>query len=136
MNDEIPWEDIPYAYRMAATAYVMKAICEHAEEGGSFRHLIYDRLGFDLDGYGPLYEAGGMIISNEFILGAREVTAEDKHLSKLVYDWAMGVMPAPSEERTRALNAAYRFMSALEELSKMDELIGRRVHEELTKIND
>lgn len=31
---------------------------------GSFRFLIYDKLGFDLDAYVPLYHAGGMDITN------------------------------------------------------------------------
>lgn len=46
-------------------------IVDHAVEGGSFRCLIYDRLGFGPDAYVPLYSAGGMTISNELDLQDR-----------------------------------------------------------------
>ncbi len=59
-------EECPYETKLAVTAWVMKHIVEHAKEGGSYRYLIYNRLGFGLDAYVPLYEAGGMEISNEF----------------------------------------------------------------------
>lgn len=61
-------KDCPYETRLAVAAWVMKAILEHAKEGGSFRYLIYERLGFGPDAYVPLYIAGGMEISNEFAL--------------------------------------------------------------------
>jgi len=51
---------------------VFKHIYEHALTGGSFRYLIYDRLGFGPDAYLPLYEAGGMTISNEFDLSKQD----------------------------------------------------------------
>jgi hypothetical protein len=59
-------EECSYETKLAVTAWVMKHIVEHAKEGGSYRYLIYDRLGFGPDAYVPLYEAGGMEISNEF----------------------------------------------------------------------
>lgn len=59
-------EDCPYETKLAVTAWVFRNIVEHAQQGGSFRFLIYERLGFDTDAYVPLYEAGGMEISNEF----------------------------------------------------------------------
>lgn len=61
-------EECPYETRLAITSWVFKHIVEHAKEPGSFRYLIYDRLGFDFDAYVPLYCAGGMTISNEFRL--------------------------------------------------------------------
>lgn len=61
--------ECPYETRLAITAQVIKAIVDHAKEGGSFRYLIYDRLGFGPDAYLPIYEAGGMDISNHFTLG-------------------------------------------------------------------
>lgn len=42
----------------------MRHIMAHAIEGGSFRHLIYDRLGFGPEAYTPLYLAGGMDFTN------------------------------------------------------------------------
>lgn len=64
LNDLV--ENCDYETKLAVTAWVFKNIVEHAKEGGSYRYLIYDRLGFDADAYVPLFEAGGMEISNEF----------------------------------------------------------------------
>jgi hypothetical protein len=47
-------------------AWVFKKLCEHMKEGGTFRYLIYDRMGFDDDAYLPLYSAGGLALSNAF----------------------------------------------------------------------
>lgn len=69
--DEI-LEKTDNATRLAVAAWVFSHIVEHAEQGGSFRYLIYDRLGFGLDAYVPLYEVGGMTISNEFDLSLKE----------------------------------------------------------------
>jgi hypothetical protein len=61
-------EDCDYETKLAVAAWVFGHIVDHATEGGSFRYLIYDRLGFGPDAYIPLYNAGGMTISNEFEL--------------------------------------------------------------------
>ncbi|GED55868.1 hypothetical protein EDM54_23790 [Brevibacillus borstelensis] len=46
-------------------AWVFEKVAESIREGGgSFRHLIYDRMGFDEKAYIPLYKAGGMVITN------------------------------------------------------------------------
>lgn len=47
-------------------AWVFKHLKDHLTQGGSFRYLIYDRLGFGPESYLPLYEHGGMAISNAF----------------------------------------------------------------------
>ena len=46
-------------------AWVFHKINENAGNG-SFRYLIYDRMGFGPEAYIPLYEAGGMKINNAF----------------------------------------------------------------------
>ena len=61
-------ESTPYETKLAITAWVFEKLVEHARQRGSYRGLIYERLGFDSDAYAPLYEAGGMTISNEFDL--------------------------------------------------------------------
>lgn len=70
------YEDIvaktDYETKLAVTAWVFRNIVEHAMHGGSFRHLIYERLRFNMDAYVPLYDAGGMVISNEFDLNQEE----------------------------------------------------------------
>lgn len=58
------WDALTYDQRLAATAEVFEAICEHAKSSGSFRYLIYNRLKFNHDAYSCLYAAGGMAISN------------------------------------------------------------------------
>lgn len=61
-------DECPNDVKIAVTAWAIKHIVDHANEGGSFRHLIYDRFGFGPEAYVPLYSAGGMTISNEFDL--------------------------------------------------------------------
>jgi hypothetical protein len=51
-------------------AWVFRNIVENGKEDGSFRHLIYDHMGFGPEAYKPLYLAGGMEITNE--LGRKE----------------------------------------------------------------
>ena len=44
-------------------AWVFQQIMDNAGKG-TFRYLIYDRMGFGPDAYEPLYRAGGMAINN------------------------------------------------------------------------
>lgn len=57
--------------RIAFAAWVMKHVVDHARDGGSFRYLIYDRLGLDLSAYCALCD-DGIIISNEFDLQLKD----------------------------------------------------------------
>ena len=59
-------DECPNDVKIAVTAWAIKHIVEHAQEGGSFRTLIYDRFGFGPESYVPIYSAGGMTITNEF----------------------------------------------------------------------
>jgi hypothetical protein len=54
-----------YQTRLDIAAWVISKIDEHGNDPGSFRYLIYNLLGFGPDAYVPLYEAGGMNITNE-----------------------------------------------------------------------
>lgn len=71
-----------YDTKLAITAWVFEHIVNHAKQGGSYRYLIYSRLGFGPDAYVPLYEAGGMEISNEFDLNFKDelhkIVSEEK----------------------------------------------------------
>lgn len=60
-------DECPYETRLAVTQWVMKHLVEHAKEGGTYRYLIYQRLGFGPDAYVPLCK-DGLTISNEFEL--------------------------------------------------------------------
>lgn len=64
-------EECPYDTKLAVTAWVMERIVDHARDGGTYRYLIYDRLGFGMDAYGVLLEHG-MTISNEFDLNMKD----------------------------------------------------------------
>ena len=57
------WEELTYDQRLAATAVVFKKIWAHMCKGGTYRFLIYDRLGFDMDAYSVLFPEG-LNISN------------------------------------------------------------------------
>jgi hypothetical protein len=60
-----------YDTKLAVTAWAMKHIVDHARDGGTYRYLIYDRLGFEPDAYAPLC-SDGLTISNEFELDVDE----------------------------------------------------------------
>ena len=47
------------------TKWVLDHLCDHMNEGGSYRYLIYERLGYGVDAYGPLLNSG-MALSNAF----------------------------------------------------------------------
>ena len=48
-NNRIPIEHV---------AWVAKCLVENMEIGGTFRHPIYDIMGYDYDAYCPLWDAG------------------------------------------------------------------------------
>lgn len=58
-------EKYDYETKLDIAAWVISKIDEHGNNPGSFRGLIYGLLGFGMDAYVPLYEAGGMNITNE-----------------------------------------------------------------------
>ena len=61
-------------------AWVFAHLWEHMQDTGTFRYLIYNRMGFDKTAYYPLYTAGGMAISDGFAeleeLVAKDITAK------------------------------------------------------------
>ncbi len=72
-------EECPYETRLAVVAWAMKHIVDHARDRGTYRYLIYDRLGFGPDAYVPLC-ADGLTISNEFDLAAERLGIEQMYL--------------------------------------------------------
>lgn len=72
--------------RLGWTALVFEALVDHAREGGSYRYLIYDRLGFDAGAYAVLYTAGGMTISNDFVI--TEADPADQQLAARLREYA------------------------------------------------
>lgn len=60
------WLSISYQVRQDICAYIFEKLAD--PEGGSFRKVIYDKLGFEGASYEPLYVAGGMIVTNAISL--------------------------------------------------------------------
>lgn len=56
-------------------AWVFQKLIENSREGGSFRYLIYDRMGMSPSAYQMLYKAGGMEIVNK--LNSEKENIED-----------------------------------------------------------
>lgn len=54
--------------KIAVVAWAMRTLIEHARQGGTFRYLIYTRMGFSVEAYAPLCRAGGVEISNYFTM--------------------------------------------------------------------
>lgn len=46
------------------TAWVFQHLADNLMHSGSFRKVIYDRMGYGPEAYLPLYEAGGMALTN------------------------------------------------------------------------
>ena len=64
-------ENLTEIQKVAVVQWAMKHIVNHANEGGSYRYLIYSRLGFSPIAYAPLCD-DGMTISNEFDFETKE----------------------------------------------------------------
>jgi hypothetical protein len=45
-------------------AWVFQQLHAHLVEGGSFKTLIYDRLGYSAEAYDTLFLSGGFVLSN------------------------------------------------------------------------
>lgn len=59
--------------KIAVAAWLLKHLVEHAQDGGSFRELVYKRLKLPMAAYTPLLNAGGMTVSTHFtLIGKRE----------------------------------------------------------------
>lgn len=58
--------------KLAVAAWAISKVDDHGVGGGSFRYLIYNRMGFGPEAYVPMYEAGGMNITNELDYSLRE----------------------------------------------------------------
>lgn len=66
---------------VCVTAWVFRHVADHVISGGSFRYLIYDRMGYGPRAYQPLYLAGGMEITNAL----HERNEIEEHNAKLRY---------------------------------------------------
>lgn len=75
-------DNCPNELKIAVTRWAMKHIVDHAREGGSYRYLIYTRMGFGPEAYAPLC-GDGLTISNEFDISQmddiKKIVAEKKY---------------------------------------------------------
>ena len=65
------WNEMTYEQKLASTSIIFKAIYEHIKDGGTYRYLIYDRIGLNSDAY-MLLLSEGMSISNYISENGRE----------------------------------------------------------------
>jgi len=77
-DGESVWNNLTYDERLALLCYISKILHEHAMEGGTYRYLIYERFGFDLDAYAPLHLCGLLAIHN-LISGKLKIEFEDEN---------------------------------------------------------
>lgn len=104
-------EACPYEMRLAIAAWVIEKVVEQARDGGSFRYFIYELLGFNEDAYVPLYTAGGMTITNEFVISEpdeADASIHDKMLETVnAIDKALDEK-APNARRSFLLDVGWR----------------------------
>lgn len=105
--------------RIKIVADTFRAIVEFAHEGGTFRGLIYEKLGLSENAYTPLYLAGGMTITNSFCLkhsDSHGIPEALQVLEKLAENAPMELhptlkradgtpLPVPSELRSQLFDA-------------------------------
>lgn len=53
--------------RLALCCYLFSVLSEHLREGGTYRMLLYDRLGLGLEAYGAMQFAGALDVHNALI---------------------------------------------------------------------
>ena len=58
------WNDLTYLQKICVASFIFTEIHNHLSDGGTFRKLIYDRIGLKTDAYGIMYASGGLTISN------------------------------------------------------------------------
>lgn len=115
----------PDEVRLAVACWVMKHVYAHAKEGGSYRYLIYERLGFGPDAYAPMMFADALNISNEFVVPAASGDDEKlvKHVRKLFMDMPVG------EERSALIDVYLRFEELAAFARAAREIIDRQRRE-------
>jgi hypothetical protein len=77
-HDKI-WMDLPNDIKLACADVIFRAITQHAREDGTYRQLIYDRLGLNIDGaYAVLQCAGALDVSDNYTIPERPCPPANK----------------------------------------------------------
>jgi hypothetical protein len=137
----------PEQVRTAVAADVLSALLSNAKEGGTFRYLVYDRLGFSREAYTALYLAGGATIADTYAmpdtctdgvepraLADLRILAEAAELTPhpTLKNYAGEPLPWPSDERTvlfSALNYALDLVEANKQLNEANRRLAARCEE-------
>jgi hypothetical protein len=72
-------------------AWVVSHLTDSMVDGGTFRYLIYDRMGYGPEAYMPMLEAGAMAINNAFceLEEYRAKEAQARETDGLESGWAV-----------------------------------------------
>lgn len=133
--------------RTAVAADVLSALLSNAKDGGTFRYLVYDRLGFSREAYRALYLAGGATIVDTYAIPDTAANGvEPRPLADLrtlaeaakltphptLKNYAGDPLPWPSDERTMlfsALNYALDLVEANRQLHEANRRLAARCEE-------
>jgi hypothetical protein len=125
--------ECPYETRLAVACATVKAICDHARESGTYRYLIYERMGFGFDAYAPMMFAGALDISNEFVLVQTGLEQADKHHGQAIKA-AYEKLSLESKERMALVHAYLRYEELAAFAHSATEIIDRQ-RRELAALN-
>lgn len=132
---ELLWNNMDNDNKLLLTKYIGRVIVEHATEGGTYRRLIYDRLGFGPEAYGFLI-GEYLTISNEFIITDE---LDEDQLTKKYEELCDKIPIYLSEEdkikfnfntdRSVLFEFFYKLLSINKELKKQEERYNRLMEE-------
>jgi hypothetical protein len=97
--------DVPHDIKLAVCTWVIETCVEHARAGGTFRNLVFERLGFGIEAWLPLYLAGGMDLYHHF--NFCEASAADESVRTNIARVADHV--TATEGRQQLIDAMFRF---------------------------
>lgn len=110
----------PHETKLALCCWFFERCTEHAREGGgNFRKLIYERLGFGVEAYAPLYLAGGLDVSTHFRF--TDASEADQIVREHIAQAADRIKDR--EERNKLIAAMFRFEQLAEDASAWSVVI-------------
>ncbi len=115
-------EDVAPETKLAVCAWLMQKLVDHAREGGTFRSLVYGRLGFGFGAWMTLYLAGGMDISHN--LNFHEASAADECVRTDIANAASRITDI--EQRDKLIEAMFRFEQLAEAASAWTVVIKKQ----------
>lgn len=114
-------------------AWVFSHLSDALHEGSSYRHIIYDRLGFGMEAYGVLYAAGGMAISNA-LFDSKEL--HDSVPSKFSEDTAASVQRGLEQAKNKQFAQGPNLEESIEFAKQLENLCAAVMEEEAKNNSD